>query len=89
MCGSRSGGEVVHTAATSVERGPERSDWLRAAGRFRLSAARFRRGGVPCARRMHKEEEPRNSLASTLISVARFGKQLDFLLLDSMWTLIW
>jgi hypothetical protein len=49
------------------------------------SAARFRRGGVPCARRMHKEGEPRNSLASTLISVARFGKQLDFLLLDSMW----
>ncbi|KAG2638544.1 hypothetical protein PVAP13_2NG601020 [Panicum virgatum] len=67
-----------------------RSDWLRPAQRFRLECSeQLRRGGALCARRMHREGESRNSLASTLISVARFGKQQVFLLLDSIWILTW
>jgi len=87
---SRSGGGVVHTAATSVERGQQDRIGAQPAQRFRLECSeQLRRGGALCARRMHGEGGSRNSLASTLISVARFGKQQVFLLLDSVWILIW
>ena len=87
---SRSGGGVVHTAATSVERGQQDRIGAQPAQRFRLECSeQLRRGGALCARRMHGESS--NSLASTLISVARFGKQLVFIIVgfNLVMNLIW